>query len=281
MGQKRERVEKYLHVVDEFPDFRDYEYAKIGLFSMTTKRERFIDAATAINSEEIVETPSWFFRRYLETSGASFVKKHPPRTVCSYPYKAIPCQLPYAFYIDIKSAYLQIAQSFGAEVFTKPPFICAYGDNKFTDNLFAEHKITRSLIVSATYEKARYNEWRRTTNDLSTITFPNRNFAPHLHAAIFGTLHAIQSIVDNYSVYAHTDGFIVPFYQVEKACKVLDNFELQYTIKEEGFCQIKGIGVYRFGGRTDRFNLARTRAAKFIDNANDRWWLSRFVKGLS
>lgn len=263
------------HIVEQLPIYWNFDYARLGNFSLTTKTDRYMLKEALITHENETELPSHHFNQICKT--VSFSKGNPYHTQLSFPYKAIPCSLPYAFYVDVSQAYYQIINAFGMEVSHREGRFCAFGSTK-PPELFAQNKMVRALLVSGTMRKSKFTEWK--DHDLHIRTFSNPNYAPGLRSAIYRTLHAIQSLVSNYSVYCHTDGFIVPSWRIGRVTQLLEGYGIEYSIKGEGITQIFGVGAYRIGGkRTANYQTTNLTIKENIRHDWREWWLRNFEKG--
>lgn len=264
------------HMVDRLPVYWQFKRAILGSFSLTTPTERYILNEFAINHNGETETPGHHFSQALKE--VRFRKRSIIGHNLSYPYKAIPGAVPYAFYLDISSAYAQIADVFGLEVtFTEGRYI-AYGDTLVPEICHRE-KICRALLVSGTGKLSHYTEWKNET--LNNRQFYNRNYAPYLRYAIIATLHAVQSQLDRYTIYAHTDGFICPSWHIKKACKLLDQYGFHYRIKAEGITRINGVGSYSIGNISTRNHYSQKTERRNIRSDFSEWWLNVYGRGIT
>lgn len=263
------------HIVAELPIYWNFDYARLGNFSLTTKDKRFMLEEAIIDYEGSQELPSHHFNQICKT--ISFSKGNPYHVELSFPYKAIPCRLPYAFYVDVSKAYYQIVRSFGMEVSHREGRFLSFGTTA-PHTLFAQNKMVRALLVSGTMRKSRFTEWK--DHDLHIRAFSNPNYAPGLRRAIYSTLHAIQSLVSNYTCYAHTDGFIVPSWRIGRVTQLLEGYGIEYSLKGEGATEIYGVGAYRIGSkRTTNYQTPSHSKKENIRNDWREWWLRKFEEG--
>lgn len=262
------------YVVKRLPAYWLFDRAILGNFSLTTPKERYIINDFAFEYNGQVETPSHHFSEVFK--GIQIRKKMDNSLALSYPYKASPCRVPYAFYLDIKHAYAQIADVYGIETTFKEGRYVAYGDTP-SPQLCHDNKICRALLVSGTGKLSSITEWKN--HELHSRKFYNRNYAPYIRYAIIATLHAIQSALDKYSIYAHTDGFICPSWHIRNATKLLDEYGILYSIKAEGITRINGVGSYSIGNISTRNAHHQTKERKNIRRDFQQWWLNAFRRG--
>lgn len=277
MGRKSEgRKTEEKRVVERLPHYGRFDYARLGYFSLTTKDTKFISREDSLTIDGVTETPGYFFGQFMKGLWVG-KQKNPNKIDLSYPYKAIPGKIPYAAYIDIRSAYRQIAAAFGMEVFIEEGRICAYGETTPLAPCF-DNKICRGLLVTGLGKKGNYQEWK--DRDLRTVEFSNPNYAPHVTYCIWATLHAIQAHIDPFSAYCHTDGFIVARRHIETVTGILDKFGFAYAIKASGFTEIFGVGSYRVGDTRTRVKLHPDRTRRYIREDNSKWWLEHYAEGI-
>lgn len=261
-------------IVNRFPEYFKFNHCVLGSFAYTTPKDRYILDDYAITLGETTETPGYHFNKAIES--IRFAKKTMYHDKISYPYKAIPCSLPYGFYVDIRKAYAQIADVYGLETSHREGRYIGYGETK-CPNFLHDNKYARALLVSGVGKESTLTEWSK--GELKTRKFPNRNYAPMLSRAILSTLHAIQASVSDYTVYCHTDGFIVPFWNMERACRALDDWGLQYSIKFEGVTTIYGVGSYDCGEHHTRTRGTGLLPQNGIRSEFSKWWMDNFVRG--
>lgn len=267
------RTEKHRLIVNRFPHYFDFDYCILGNFAYTTRKERFILDEFAMENEGVTETPGYHFNQVFREIHTP--KKHSYTDAVSYPYKAIPCRLPYAFYVDIRHAYAQIANRFGINCSHKEGRYMAFGDTPFPA-VFNQNKYCRALLVSGVGRKSRITEWKNGT--LQSREYSNRHYSPMLSRAILYSLHAIQHAVSDASVYCHTDGFIIPFWRLAEVERKLNGWGLAYSIKHEGITTVYGVGSYDCGPHRSRFHhhTAGKKNSIRVDHAN--WWLKQLER---
>lgn len=262
-------------ITNVLPAYFLFKRAIIGSFSLTTNDERYLLNGCLVDYNGITETPGYHFGQICKD--IKFPKKNPHNDNLAYPYKAIPGKHPYAFYIDVSKAFFQIANVFGMETSHSEGSYMALGATQ-PPPVFAEQKLMRSLFVSGTQKTSKFTEW--INHDIRNREFPNRNYAPCLSRTIFATLHAIQSLVDEDSIYCHTDGFIVPFYRFDRTIRKLENHRITFSVKGEGRCEIFNVGAYRIGDKSTKRTQHRRGHTDNIRHTHRNWWLKQWERGL-
>jgi hypothetical protein len=242
---------------------------------MTTKTERMLLREYAFEYQDEMDTPGHHFNTLVKD--IRFPKKTTYSDALSYPYKALPCQLPYAFYLDISQAFSQIASVYGLECSHREGRYMAFGITS-TPAIFSQQKMLRALLISGTNRQSRLTEWKN--HELQSRQFNNRNYAPMLSRAIYSTLHAVQNLVNPYSVYCHTDGFIIPHWYFNRVTRLLDERHIAYSIKGEGITGIRNIGSYFIGTKTTRTASIRRTGVNNIRSDNAGWWLEQWDRGI-
>lgn len=270
------RREKHITLVDRLPVYYQFDECILGNFAYTTPTERYILNEYSVCYQGKIETPGYHFGKICES--IQFPKKTTYHDEISYPYYAKPCRVPYAFYLDIRKAYYQIASVYGLECSHREGRYMAFGVTQ-PPEIMQENKLMRALLVSGTYRKSHMTKWRN--HVLKSIHFPNRNYAPHLQRAIIATLHSILSLVGERAIYSHTDGFIVPHWKLSSVCHDLDARGIQYSIKGEGPTEIYNVGAYRIGDKITKINVRRTSTASGINHGLRDWWLNQWDRGLA
>lgn len=255
------------------PAYFLFKRAIIGSFSLTTSEERYLLDGCLVDHNGETETPGYHFGQICKE--ISFPKKTTHHEPLAYPYKAIPGKHPYCFYVDVSKAFYQIVSVYGMETSHREGKYMAFGST-LPDGVFRDNKLMRSLFVSGTQKTSKFTEW--INHDLRTRQFPNRNYAPHLSRSILATLHAFQILVSDLTIYSHTDGFIVPFYWLDKCTRRLEEHGIQYSIKGEGSTEIYNVGAYRIGNKsTKRYQRRHSSTNNLFDSYG--WWLKQWDRG--
>lgn len=265
-----------IHPVDNLPDYHMFDFARIGSFSVSTKHVKYVMREDLLDHNGILDTAPSHFRLYMQER--DIPRKKPP-TPITYAYYAEPSHWPNARYYDVSRAYWQIARAFGAETYIDEGKTVQYGDTRFEDSLFDVSRVARGLLVSGTSERLSFDVWEG--GEINTVSFPNGLYAPHLRSSIQYTLHAIIHMIKRYTIYANTDGFIVPSLYYKRVEDFLDNWNIKYKVKFEGDCVVKTRGTYRIGShQTATFNMWKERRMDYVIESKPLWWLSKFQKGL-
>lgn len=267
---------KELVITDVLPAYFLYDYAIMGSFALTTKQTRYILDEYAIDYEGQVNTPGHHFSKIL--SDVTFPRKTLYHDTLSYPYKAIPCKHPYCFYVDIRHAFSQIASVVGIDCSHREGRYMAFGTTPLPA-IFEDSKIMRALLVSGTGKESSLTEWKN--HEINTRRFPNRNHAPMLQRAIFGLLHAIGHGVSRWTIYHHTDGFVVPYGYIGKVRQYLEERGIEYSVKHEGITQVYGSGSYRVGKFSTRVKSFQSHPTGNIRGDSADWWLKQWERGKS
>lgn len=233
---------------DYLPDYTSWESGRIGSFSRTNDDDKckYILTQHGITIGEKLETPPYWVSQDL--SQCRFAKTTTEHI--SIPLYAKRCSIPQAVYVDIKHAYLQIARVVGAETVIHKGSLGAIGAYTFNNAIYREYKICRAMIMSCTVERMTSQIWHN--KELKSITFTNRNYAPHLQYAIKATLQSVALECLPLIAYWHTDGMIVPLFSLSKVEDILKSWHLEYSIKSSGSTRINGIGNYTVGDLTTR-----------------------------
>lgn len=275
MGGKIEKV-----ICERLPDYRLFNTAKLGSFSLTSPNIRYIALEDVVEYNDKADTSGVHYRDFIESLNTHFPKRNAPTLDFSYPYFAHASHIPMALYVDIRRAYRQIALSYGLDVWYKQGVSIGFGDSVPNTELFEVDKIARGLLVTGHAEFSRYTLWR--DNGLSTVQFKNPYHAPYLRYAIWRTLHAIMAKIKPFIYYCHTDGVIINHRMLDRVDKILTRYHLEYAIKDYGKAHIKTTGTYKIGDReTLNYNRNRAHSTDYIlSDEYDDWWLKMFVKGV-
>lgn len=265
-----------LVITDRLPAYFLFDYAKLGSFALTTKDTRYILDEYAVTYNGETNTPGHHFSKVCKT--VNFPKQTNYSNSLSYPYKAIPCKYPYCFYVDIRHAFAQIAGVFGMDCSHREGRYMAYGTTPLPD-IFEDNKIMRALLVGATGKQSTLQEWKN--HELTSRQFPNRNYAPMLQRAIFSFLHSVAQSLNRYTIYHHTDGFIVPYIYMARVCDWLQSRGIVYSIKAEGITEVYGVGSYRIGPtRTNNHHIQKSGHSNIRSDAAE-WWIEQWDRGVA
>lgn len=261
--------------VHTLPNYKGFNYARIGSFSLSTYDNRYVEEKDVYEFNGERNTVPGHYRNFID--GVQFYRKNAPAYPLSYPYYAQPIVLPSAVYLDLRCAFQQIALSFGYEVWYKEGKAISYGQTIPDSPMFKQIKVSRGLLVTAHGEKARFTEWKN--KKLSAISFPNNYHAPYLRYAIWRTLHSLMNAVKPYIFYCHTDGVIMNSAFLSRVEKIWSRYHVNYAIKSAGHALVYGVGSYQVG-ELATINRSHGGAKDFIiSDEYDSWWLDKFVQG--
>jgi hypothetical protein len=266
-------------IVDELPPYYSLNGKwKIGNFAYRGDEITLFDKNLCFDYGGEFNTPSSHFRRYIKH--VQFSKKNPPDTL-SYPYYALPIKLPEAVYLDISQAFRQIGNVLGSETHWKETQHFSFGEHTYNSPLF-DVKLMRGMLVSATNEKGSITSWNSDTHELVSKRFENSHYAPHFRTGILRILHAVAASLLPYIVYWHTDGMILPTYNLSKVENILSHWGLDTKVKDFGLTTVKQRGVYSIGNhQTSQFFRFKMKSSLYVNSQNYRWFMSQFQKGKS
>lgn len=227
-------------VVNELPDYSRLRKARLGMFST-------YDFDTEITYLDKKYCVTYNGKTDIVTSHVSDVMNNirfarGDRGELTAPLYAKPMRLSSAYYIDIKQAYRQIANVWGAETIWKEGRPIAIGDTQFTDDIFNE-KLARGLIISMTGKERHERIWKE--NQIHTRKLKNFRYAPSLQSAVFTSLHAIMVELMPF-IYANTDGIIIHASSINRVNDVMAKYNLSYGVKKQGSVIVYGVGSYTF-----------------------------------
>lgn len=265
--------------VDRLPPYYTFDRCTLGNFSLTSGHDRYILNETKVKYNGYYETPSHHFNSLAKDI------RFPNRdyylnSTLPYPYKFEPTVYPALLYLDVEKAYYQIAYALGLQFKYVEGRYAAYGAT-VPPQIFKDNKLMRALLVSGTGYQGHIKEW--THDHFRVRQFKNRNYAPFLRSAIIRVLHAVQSVVSPFTVYAHTDGFIIRLRDIAKVDEILSGYSIRYTVKYSGYGQVYGFGNYRIGDKSTRNERNRNHIIRDRSNIRttfDHWWLDTFRRGV-
>lgn len=240
MGREISRV-----IVQYLPEFESWKFGDLGSFSRTKEGEiKYIMEATAINIEGFTETPAFWVLK--DWAGLHIPKTKPKNSEhVKIPFYAVPCSFEKGIYLDIRKAFYQIGKKVGLECMVKDGVLTALGSFDFETGLYENNKLARAMIMSLTGEFSVKQKWDGKA--VTVFEYRNRFFAPSLQYAIKATLQSVAQECRNYIAYWHTDGLIVPEFNLNYVTDILDTWRLPYAIKATGQTRIKGCGNYIVG----------------------------------
>lgn len=261
------------YIVDRFPSVHELKSLTfLGSFSWTSKasRERWILKPYAFNLGAGWVTPSDIARDYIS------VKYGNTRLRCNtkqwqevvkkkkhQPLYALPCTLPKAYYIDLKSAYWQLLQLGGWDIDYMPARFLSPRSDMY-DFPVPEIKLARNCLVSMGLPSG-VNVW------LPNYGFDKRSpQKASVNLILWGfiqdVLHGVASdmVQGAGAVYVNTDGYIVPDDRMRDAEAVMESWGLTWSIRWDGIANIRGAGDYDIGGSFSKRVRTVPRAFSYI-----------------
>lgn len=255
MNEERREKNKdmTIHIVDKFPPLESLKALTfLGSFSWTSKAtgERWIRKPYAFNLGAGYVTPSDIARDYIAAKFGGhrlrcntlqwqeLIKKRKHQ-----PLYAEPCELPVAYYLDMKSAYWQILMLGGYDVDYMPKRYLSPRSDVY-DFPVPEIKLARNCLVSMGLPSG-VNVW-----------VPNYGFAKKtprklsvnlvLWSFVQDILHGVASdmVKKAGAVYVNTDGYIIPDWAMPLADRVAADWGLFFTIRHHGKAVVRGAGDY-------------------------------------
>lgn len=267
----------FVIVVPTLPDFTNFNYARLGAFSMSTNSVKYIASEDAViyNGEE--ETVAYHYRKSIEDRNIHFPRKNFTPNGLSYPYYAYGARIPMGVYVDIRRAFQQIASTIGYEVWFREGKAFAYGETMPDVALLSQYKTARGLLVSGHSKESRYALWQY--GKITDVKFQNKNYAPYLRYAIWRILHAVMTKLKPFVYYVHTDGVIINPRMMSRVDKIMSRYHLEYAIKHTGPTTVKAVGAYKIGDyESGTFQRASfVSRDNIIDDEHTDWWLEQFV----
>lgn len=279
------RAEKhYPELVENFPSIMFIQQpAWIGTQSWTLveSKVRLIRDKNHVDFFPIPQTPSEFARDYLSikfgekrlrafANQASLIKVHR-----AAPLMAIPQILDNHVYVDLKSAYWNITALSGWDVDYYPGRWIKQGA-EMDDFPIPEHKLARNCLPTV----GRHTTTAFWTGEVYKNVGgrnPLINFG--LWAFVQDVLHAVAwDMVDIGAVYVHTDGYIIPMKNLQRALEITDEWGLKGSVRFQGHGKVFGIGSYDLGTHraADALRTWHNPISKLNDV--DRPMLKRYMK---
>ena len=183
-------------------------------------------------------------------------------------------------YVDIKSTYRRILELVGYDVEYRAFKWIGQGNARM--GLEELPKIAYSSVValSANYRKTII---RKTSIGLVNEKVHNKYANVCLYALTRDVLHCIYSDIMRAGIqvfYVNTDGYIVERKEAEKIYDILNSWNFDGKIKQEGDVKIYGVGTYAFNGDEPlrRIVFRRDVSTELADSAFCRWLRLRFSK---
>ena len=281
------RKRKYAHlVVSEFPSLYTVpEPVIFGDFSWTLlkSKQRWIIKRVVLDIGNGPQTPTEIARDYVDAAfprklrayadQIPLIKMH--RSAVLY---AVPGRVLKGVYLDVKSAYWSIVKIVGYNVDYFPGKWVGQGRD-MSDFPLPEHKLARSSLVSMGLMHP-LKMWDGEGLIPMKKVNPRVNFG--LWALVQDVLHGIAADLKQFCSlkYAHTDGFIVPYHEMETAVAIVsEKWGLPVRIKVQdnqeaiGLTQVYGVGRYEVGPvRTKTVGYTKPEPFNNITSYVDREW---------
>jgi hypothetical protein len=271
-------------VLDTFPRLRSINEAVImGNFSwtLTHSRQRLIQAKNARYVKGEPCTPSDLARRYLDVKFPDVLRCRTSQYQAyqvhrSHPLYARPCLLEQGVYVDIASAYWSILKAIGWNCEYKPVHggntgFLGVGDS-MRDFPFAGDKIARNCLVSLGIGRGMrmYSDGKFTVKKIGNV---HRNLG--LWCCVQDILNSVayEMVALADARYVHTDGYLLPFEQLDTAMSILEAWGLPSRIKRIGRAKVYGTGSYAIGGYSTKRPLYNPVEMRSIRPAEDVDWL--------
>lgn len=304
----REKNDKYKSIlVDKLPSPRELYPPPVilGTYShyLPTEHIRYVDRKYTRDIGGISATFGDIARAYLIVKYGCDGHWKPRYTSAqweyfnnwySVPLLSVPCTYQQGYYIDIRSAWWQIACVVGWDTdylpSSKRPRFLTMGQSPI-DLPYSEIKPLRSSIISMV-RPSKIRIWQcplcqegikcEPINDIkhpygSTLIQNRWNnfYNPALWSVVSDVLNGVASdcIQSGCIVYANNDGFIA---HDKKSCAklitILDSWGLSYSIKGSGAGWVSGVGSYRVGKMRSK-NRVRANDLVKVNPIPHLYWL--------
>lgn len=166
----------------------------------------------------------------------------------SPPLYAAPQSIDEGVYLDIKSAYWQIVKRVGWDVdYMRGKYMSKRSDN--SDFPVPELKLARNSLVSLGLV-SQVKMWDASARTLRFIRMGNKFVNHILWGLVMDVLNSVAyEMVSIGAIYAHTDGYILPYRTLPTAFEIAETWGLELRVKHEGPATVYGTGRYDIGGR--------------------------------
>lgn len=285
--QVQERNETYSCIpVARFPKLGELsESTTLGAFSWTglSTKTRLMQQANLIHIEGCYASPADVARDYLRwkftekrratTSQYQAIMQHR-----AFPLYAEPQYLPDAAYVDLRAAYWSIVQIVGWNVEYNPNKWLGKGKD-MSDFPYAGNKIARNCLVTAGL-LVPSRLWNIKSGKLVMVKKGNPLANYGLWACVMDVLNAIAAEMRELgAVYVHTDGYIMPQSQVDKAIQKVAEWGIEARVKSKGDAWIYAAGAYAIGQKATRKAIDRhVPHSSISEKANRQWLKTRIAK---
>lgn len=180
----------------------------------------------------------------------------------------------YGYYLDIKSAYWSILKVVGWQADYAPLRWLTVRDS--VEDFPVPHlKLARNALISSGM-KISMQTW--TGARLQFEEHRNQICNMPLWCCVMDTLNCVAGELWNAgAVYVHTDGYIVPHHQLDRAIEIITSWGLPYSVKAQGDTMIYGVGNYQVGEKSTRNKHLLTQPLQVIDDRYVDWLKPRFI----
>lgn len=255
----RDEYEKRETIISEWRirDFAAEPFVVYGTMSAASKTKRWIRPSAVISVGGLPTTMGSLVRTWLRQTyrlplrrkadqiaeAERYLKAH------SMPLYAVAGWQGEALYLDISSAYLQIASAIGWDV-----------DVSLTRNFLSvrrlpplplglyESKLARALLYSLAYPSlANVVRYGRVSAEALPAPYRNPLFCMVVMLVLRSVAFDLITVAN--AVYVHTDGAIIPVEYLPEALAVYDTWGLVVSEKARGDAIVYGVGSYRVGQR--------------------------------
>jgi hypothetical protein len=165
-----------------------------------------------------------------------------------HPLYANPIRIQDAVYIDLSSAYYSIVKAYFPCQYKKSSYLSIPRQVRIEEEDFISKiakvstislaRQTYALLVRKQNEKTEFKHIKRKNQFLNDIV-----------AFVYDYLHSLARLMieEAGAEYVHTDGYIIPFRNLERAKEILATYWIGgWKIKAQGEAIIKASGTYRF-----------------------------------
>jgi len=241
------------YLASEFPSlFPITERVILGSYAWTipSLKRRIVIRDSAYQFGGGVRTPADIARDYISA-------KYPKRrlritteqynacikTDVSAPLHCTPCEIDYAYYVDVRAAYWSIIRAVGWDVSYLPSrYLSQNSDN--ADFPVPDIKMARNCLVSIGLN-GNMNVWDG--NKIVWLKKPNKYANMVLWRLVQDVLNGVATeMISIGAVYAYTDGYIIPHDKLELAREIGLSWGLDIGIRREGRVKVIAPATYEF-----------------------------------
>lgn len=274
-----------VEVTNRFPHIRsltDLTFIGSFVWTQTTAKRRWMMKAHAHHIGAWV-SPADLARDYLHLKYSESYKMRCRtsqyhaliRDVRSAPLYAKPTYLDNAMYIDLKSAYWQILQALGWDVEYLPGEYLAV-KSSVDDFPYEQIKLARNSLVSIGLP-SKTRVW--TGERFAVFKKQSRWQNLVMWGAVQDVLHGIACDMVQYADahYVHTDGYIIPSKNIQRAERVAEAWGVIMLVKHHGKAKIRNVGDYDIAGKlSGRPTRQRPNTFSNLRDEHRSWLRSKF-----